>query len=29
MSKPIEQIPFKMLFEFRDRIWPEIRYEIC
>jgi hypothetical protein len=29
LSKPIEQIPFKMLFEFRDRIWPEIRYEIC
>ena len=29
LNKPIEQIPFKMLFEFRDRIWPEIRYEIC
>jgi len=28
MSRPIEQIPFKMLFEFRDHIWPEIRYEI-
>ncbi len=29
MNKPLEQIPFKMLFEFRDRIWPEIRYETC
>lgn len=29
LSKPIEQIPFKMLFEFRDRIWSEIRYETC
>ncbi len=28
LNKPIDQIPFKMLFEFRDRIWPEIRYEI-
>ena len=28
LNKPIEQIPFKGLFEFRDRIWPEIRYEI-
>ena len=29
INKPVEQIPFKMLFEYRDRIWPEIRYEIC
>jgi hypothetical protein len=28
LNKPIEEIPFKMLFEFRERIWPEIRYEI-